>query len=117
MFERGRNHSNAEKSRRAVVVTLQNGDILKGTLGTWAGTKIIETLNGQDEFLDFQSHEGEAVLLAKRAVLMVKTIETDKPQQLKDKLRDVALLDPHAILGIARGADAEAIKHAYHSLV
>jgi hypothetical protein len=117
MFDRSRTINNAERIRRAVVINLLDGGTLKGTLAMWTGHKLADVLNGTEEFLDFQTHEGEAFLLAKRAVAMVRGIEVEKATQLQQRVREISLLDPFAVLGIERGASQEAIKTAYHELV
>jgi hypothetical protein len=117
MFDRSLNIKNAERVRRVVVVTLRDGEVVKGSLSMWTGHKLADVLNGPEEFLDLQTHEGEAFLLAKGVVAKIKEIETEKAGQLQQKVREVALLDPFAVLGLERGASKDEIKQAYHDLV
>ena len=117
MFDRSRTINNAERIRRAVVISLVDGQVLKGSLAMWTGHKLADVLNGPEEFLDFQTHDGEAFLVAKHTVARVKGIETEKTTQLQQRMREVSLLDPYAVLGLERGAGQDAIKAAYHELV
>ena len=116
MFERGRSPGAVEKLRHTVVVTLADGRTLRGTLGVIGGQKAADCLNNTEPFLDFQSHDGELSFISKRHVSIVRAIQCEKPIQLQQRVRELALLDPYALLGVEKGASKEVIKHAYHQL-
>lgn len=99
-----------------MVITLANGEALRGTVGVIGGQRVADCLNNADQFLDFESHEGKEMLISKRTVSVVKTIATEAPNQLKHRSREISLLDPWAVLGLEKGAGREAIKQAYHQL-
>jgi hypothetical protein len=112
MFE---NKSNGV--RALVALTMRDGVVETGTVKLPLSSKLNDALNNGDQFLDILDSEGKQTFVAKAAVARVELIEVPKANQLNMRRRaaDNASFDPYAVLGVEKGADASAIKHAYHS--
>jgi hypothetical protein len=114
MFERTRT-DNIEVQAAPVEVTLDSGEVLAGRLMVPAGRTIVDMLNGQASFLEFEPYEGERTYLSKAGLRNVRMLAKRAPD-LASRTRDLDGFDPARILGVAAGASLEDAKAAWHRL-
>ncbi len=81
--------------------------------------KLNDILNNADAFLDVLDAEGKQYFVAKSMIRRVELIEVPRADQMNARRRSVdgGAFDPYVVLGVARGADSETIRKAYHALV
>jgi DnaJ-domain-containing protein 1 len=100
-----------------VAVEFTNGDRAEASLlMPRQNMKIIDMLNRDCDFLDMQMADGDVVSMAKTAIRSIRGRETKKVKDLGAGLNDEGRFDPHEILRVPKGADAEAIHHSYLAL-
>jgi cation transport regulator ChaB len=114
MFERTRT-DNIEVQATPVEITLDSGEVLAGRLLILAGRTIVDMLNGQASFLEFEPYEGERIFVSKAALRNVRLLSKRAPD-LAGRARDVDGFDPAGILGIPSGASLDDAKAAWHRL-
>lgn len=114
MFERNR-VDNAEIAGIPVEITTDMGDVLTGRLLIAPARNLAEVLNSALSFLEFEPYGGERIFFAKSALRNVKLIGAGRAPDLGQRVRDMEGFDPHAILGIPRGAQMADAKAAYHA--
>ena len=114
MFE-----SKDSKSNRALIsVTLVDDTTMTISVRLPLSSKLNDAVNNADTFLDVIDQNGRQAFLAKHAIRRVDLIDVPKIDQLKLQRRgsDRNNFDPYAVLGVERGANAEAIRQAYHAM-
>lgn len=116
MFERNRIDTPTDQSTLTVEVTLDDGRLAVGKFLLPAGRGLLDTLNAQGGFIEFQSFEGERSLLAKSSIRGVKQMMVARAEKLDGRIKDGDGFDPYAILGIASGAAWDDVRHAYLAL-
>ena len=116
MFERNRIDNSLQQATVPAEITLDDGRTLKGKFHITAARSIYEVLNGEAAFLDFESHSGERALIAKAMFKTVKFVSVASAAGLQNRMREPDGFDPHAILGVARGAAWDEVRNAYHGL-
>ncbi|MBI3674169.1 MAG: J domain-containing protein, partial [Rhizobiales bacterium] len=80
-------------------------------------SKLHDTLNNAEAFLDVIDAEGKQSFLAKSAIARVELIEVPRANQINlfRRAGDSSTFDPYAVLGVAKGSDPVAIRQAYHA--
>ena len=116
MFERNRIDNSLQQLSVPAEITLQNGTELKGKFHFTAARSIYEVLNGANQFLEFETYDGERTLIAKSTLASIKIISVPASGGLSAKLRDGDTFEPHAVLGVARDASWEEVRQAYFKL-
>lgn len=116
MFERNKIDTHCEKGTISAKITLDDGRQLTGKFVIPINKSIFDILNGSGGFIEFEAFNGEAELIAKRALRSVKLLSVPRSENLQAKLRSLDGFNPHNILGVARGASREEIHSAYLKL-
>ena len=116
MFERNKFDNSLQQTTVPAELTLHDGRTLKGKFVISAARSIYDVLNGETQFLDFETHEGERSLIAKASVSAVKIVSLPSPGGLKARLRDSEAFEPHAILGVTSQATWDDVRQAYLKL-
>ena len=79
--------------------------------------KLFELINREEKFIDAEMPGGERIILAKTAIKTVKSRDIPKAKDLAELVEDKNGFDPHRVLQVEKTADAEAVRHAYLSMV
>ena len=108
--------SKKDGARAMVAVSLIDGGVEKVSVRLTLSAKLNDILNNADAFLDVLDLQGRQYFIAKHRIARVELIEVPKANRMREGAAG-ADFDPHAILGVARDADAETIRRAYHGLV
>lgn len=118
MFERVRvdNVSGAQPQAVPAEITLDDGRVLRGRFLVPPGRGLVEFLNGNAVFVDFEAYGAERMLLAKSTLRSVKLVNVPGSSQLSNRLSEIDGFDPFAILGVKSGASVDEVKSAYHRL-
>ncbi len=114
-----------ERPRKSVHVRLviAGREPIEGDLVILKDDTIIRALNGEEQFLIFETNGRERQYVSKAAIHSITEIEvldaSRKPSPQEDgRLAErFASTDPHLLLGIRPGATHEEIRQAYHALV
>lgn len=122
MFERNRVDAKPVESKSGVPVeiTLDDGQQLKGRFLVPNSRTVFDFLNGPSAFLEFETYQGEATLMAKTTIRDIKLVGVPKSVGLdgghgpSPAARDG--FDPYRVLGISRSADYDTIRDAFHTL-
>jgi DnaJ-domain-containing protein 1 len=115
MFDRQRTQSGAD-ARMSVTLTMNDGEVVRGNLRLPLSGKLFDAMNNPDLFFDFETTDGDMLFLAKHSIRKVEALELPKTNQLARRTADPAVFDPHAILGVQKGADASAVRESYLAL-
>jgi DnaJ domain len=115
MFERNRIDS-IEQGTTAVVLALTDGRELNGKITMPATRSMVDFLNGQTSFIEFEPYDGDKSFLAKAMIRDVRVLSVPRPGNVNQRLRDLDGFDPYQILGVERGTSWEETRTAYHSL-
>jgi DnaJ-domain-containing protein 1 len=112
MFDNAKNNN----VRALVAITLRDGSVENLSVKLSLSSKLHESLNNADFFLDVVNGEGRQLFISKREIAKVELIEVPKVNQLNLQRRagDKTVFDPYAVLGVERGADPATIRQAYH---
>lgn len=113
MFERNKVDNSLQQSSVPAEITLASGGIRKGRFFITASRSIYDVLNGDTQFLDFETYDGERALVAKSTIAAVRLVSVPAAAALKLRQRDAGGFDPQAILGVAPDAAWDDIRHAY----
>lgn len=115
MFERGRVDT-SEHCAVPVEITTDSGDALTGRLLIAGGRSLVELLNSNVSFLEFEPYGGDRIFFAKSALRNVKLINAGRAPDLGPRARDLDGFDPFTILGITRTASFAEARTAFHAL-
>ena len=109
---------NKNSVRALVAITLTDGSVDNCTVKLTLSSKLGDALNNADQFLDVLNSEGKQSYLSKSSIARVELIEVPRANQINLQRRagDNAAFDPYAVLGVAKGSDAAAIRSAYHAM-
>jgi DnaJ-domain-containing protein 1 len=104
--------------RALVALTLADGTSEHVSVKLPLSSKLADALNNADRYLDAIDGEGKQFFVAKSAVKRVDLVEVPRASQMNPRRRasDRAHFDPHDVLGVAKGCDADAIRQAYHAM-
>ncbi len=113
MFE-----SKSSNVRALVAITLTDGTVENCTVKMSLTSKLNDTLNNTETFLDVVNAEGKQSFISKSSIARVELIEVPRANQinLQRRASDNSAFDPYAILGVAKGSDAATIRSAYHAM-
>ncbi|CAN5311967.1 hypothetical protein BH10PSE7_BH10PSE7_21210 [soil metagenome] len=111
------NSSSSENYRVKVAVslTLASGAVLNGHILTGMSGKLRETLNGPNEFIEFEGRAGNVIFLGKSLLQSVAAIDTPRTDQLTRHQSSDEAMDPRRVLGIPETAGHDEIRAAYWS--
>jgi hypothetical protein len=115
MFERNR-VDNADQGYVAVELMLTGGQMLVGKVVMAAGRNIVDFLNNNATFVEFEPYDGDKSFLAKSSIRSVRVLQVPKGGNLNQRLRDLDGFDPWQILSVERGTSWEDTRSAYHRL-
>ncbi len=101
----------------AVEILMQDGDVLKGQLYSSLASSLVELMNGDRAFLEFETYDGELFVIAKAAVRHVKPVNIPAARELEQSAKQMERFDPFAILGVTREASADTVREAYRDMV
>jgi len=111
MFDRSKT-DNARQMKTAVVeIKLDDGRALSGKVLFASSGSLFDALNGTDAFLDFEPFEGRREFIAKSTLRAVRLIQTPPAPKIANINQDN--FDPHSVLRVDRGVDAETLRTAY----
>lgn len=113
MFERNRVDNSLQQASVPAEITLADGRTLKGKFHITAARSIYDVLNGETSFLDFESHGGDRSMIAKTTITTVKIVAVTAANGLQNRVRAADDFDPHAILGVTKGAAWDEVRAAY----
>jgi DnaJ-domain-containing protein 1 len=116
MFDRQRTSPGAQTGRAPVSVLLQEGAAVRAEVKLPMSGRIADAMNNADQFLDLLMADGSQLFLAKHAVKSVTPIDIPKADHLQKRQPEIAVFDPYAVLGVARGTAPDAIRSAYHTM-
>ena len=116
MFERNKIDNTLQLTTIPAEVTLHRGEVLKGRFLINASRAIFDVLNGDSQFLEFETYAGDRAWLSKATLASVKIISVPSAAGLKSRLADVELFDPHQTLGVTAASTWDEIRHAYLKL-
>jgi hypothetical protein len=116
MFDRGKINHVSETNAVPVEIALADGSVGKGKLHVALSKTVADVLNSGGGFVEFEPYGGERGFLAKSQLVSVKLVGVPKAPSLNARPREADGFDPHAVLGIAPGADKEEVRRAYVGL-
>jgi hypothetical protein len=111
MFERGL-HGQGDKAKVAALLTLTNGERITAQIALLSGSKIIDTLNRQEPFLEIEPVDGGSRIIARSSIASAILINAPKADELQRAQKGVSF-DPLTVLGLQPGATAEQIRSAF----
>jgi len=117
MVERRDGRPGEEMVTVPVAISLSNGREVSGCVVIARSASLIDAVNGLGKFIEFESCQGEHELLATSAICAMRPIAKSNGccSTLARPARQE--LDPHIILGLAKGASRAEIRAAFHSLL
>lgn len=112
LFQNGKTNA----VRALVALTFMDGKTDTVSVRLPLTSKLSDALNNADGFLDVMNGADKQYFVAKASLASVELIEVPKASQLNMQRRqsDRDRFDPYEVLGIAREAEADAIRQAYH---
>lgn len=116
MFERNKVDNAIQQSTVPAEITLTSGEVVKGRFVITSSRSITDVLNGESQFLEFETFDGERALLAKSTLAAVRLIAIANATSLKSRMRDAEIFDPHAVLGLSGDAAWDDVRQAYLTL-
>ncbi|MEM7748043.1 MAG: J domain-containing protein [Pseudomonadota bacterium] len=111
MFDRSRTDNARQFKTTVVEMTLNDGRALSGKLLYHSNGSLFDALNGSESFLDFEPFDGQREFVAKSTLRTVRLVQAPPIPKLPNANKDN--FDPHSVLRVPRGADAEALRAAY----
>jgi len=110
MFDR------AHENRTSVIVTLNDGETMHGSLRLPLSNRLADALNNGEAFIDFATQAGEHYFLAKHSVRKIEAFEVPRVDHLERADKRESDFDPYRILGLPKEANPASVKQAYHRL-
>ena len=112
MFDRHSPHT-AEKRPMPVSLRLADGTVHRGTVSVRAGASLGAVVNANNPFLSIRTFDGEVIHVGRGHILSIQALQAPAADQLDRQEQDADRFDPHRILGLDRGADADRLRDAY----
>jgi hypothetical protein len=108
-----------EKSKvmMPVILTLVDGETIKGAIAVPRNGRLGDVLNGSDRFILFETNGGEPLYLSHASIAAVQSNDMPKARQLEASLSRIQEVNPYKILKVEQGVSRTALKEAYHRLV
>ncbi len=116
MFERNKVDNSLQQTTVPVEMTLEDGEVLKGKIVMAASRSIYDVLNGDANFIDFETYQGKRSLISKARLKSLEILPVPTSAGLKNRLRDGDQFDPYMVLGVSSTSAFEEIRSAYHKL-
>ncbi|WP_421693829.1 J domain-containing protein [Aestuariivirga sp.] len=101
-------------SRTEVVLTLDDGSVSVVLIKLSLSSRIADTLNNADRFLDILTLSGQQQYIAKSSIRMARLAAVPKADQLAPPTS--SNFDAHVVLGVSKDASADEIRQAYHKM-
>ncbi|MCP4933692.1 MAG: J domain-containing protein [bacterium] len=109
--------SKTEKTFIPVVVTLVDGESLKGAIAIPKNSRLGDLLNGSDRYVLFKTNTGEPIYLSQTSIAAVQSNEKPSACQLDVSLKNLEEINPYLILKVKPGTNKADLRNAYHKLV
>lgn len=106
-------YNDSPVTRLPVTLTLANGEKLHGVMLLTRVQKLFDAMNRPELYLDFETRDGEKMVIAKSGILSAAPLDERKARTGTEQLRKPAQYDAHEVLGLAPGAPDAAIRPAY----
>ena len=94
MFERNKVDNARTMGAVGAELTLADGRVLTGRLAVPISLTLGDMLNGSAQFLEFETYEGEPLLIAKAALASARPLAPPRTPALGGDLRDLDGFDP-----------------------
>ena len=107
----------SEKTFIPVVLTLVDGESLKGAIAITKNSRLGNLLNSADKYVLFKTNTGEPIYLALSTIAAVQSNEKPSTKQLENALKEYENLNPYHLLKVKPGVDEATLRNAYHTLV
>ncbi len=116
MFERNKIDNSAQLTAVPAEITLTDGSLVRGRFIVNSGRSVYDVLNGDTQFLDFETYGGARSLVAKATIATIRIVAVPSANGLKARVRDGDIFDPYHVLGVRSDDPFEAIRAAYVTL-
>ena len=105
-------------NRTAVLLTLADNQVVTVSIRLPLSRRLADALNNDDVFLDAITPSGQQQFIAKSTIKLVRSANVPRADQLdtEGRVPGTPAFDPYAILKVARDANPEDIKTAYHRM-
>ena len=112
-------NSKTNAVRALVALTFSDGRTETVSVRLPLTSKLHDALNNGDMFLDVTNGSDKQYFVAKSDISRVELVEVPKASHmnLQRRAADRDRFNPYEVLGVKEGADAEAIRQAYHVMV
>ena len=111
--------SKTNNVRALVALTFGDGKTETVSVRLPLTSKLNDALNNGEAFLDVVNAAGKQYFISKGSIARVELVEVPRANQLNllRRASDNEGFDPYKALGVARDADADSIRQAYHLMV
>lgn len=116
MFERNRVENCLQQTTVPAELLLHSGELLKGRFYINASRAIFDVLNGDAQFLDFETYGGERAWIAKSTLASVRIVTVPPANGLNTRLADQAHFDPYQVLNVHTATPWDDVRAAYLKL-
>ena len=105
-------------NRTAVLLTLTDNQVVTVSIRLPLSRRLADALNNDDAFLDAITPSGQQQFIAKSTIKLVRPANVPRADQLdiEGRAPGTPAFDPYAILKVAKDANPEDIKSAYHRM-
>jgi DnaJ-domain-containing protein 1 len=105
-------------NRTAVLLTLTDNQVVTVSIRLPLSRRLADALNNDDVFLDAITPSGQQQFIAKSTIKLVRSANVPRADQLdtEGRVPGTPAFDPYAILKVAKDANPEDIKSAYHRM-
>ena len=105
-------------NRTAVLLTLTDNQVVTVSIRLPLSKRLADALNNDDVFLDAITPSGQQQFIAKSTIKLVRPANVPRADQLdiEGRAPGTPAFDPYAILKVAKDANPEDIKSAYHRM-
>ena len=105
-------------NRISVFLTLADNQVVTVSIRLPLSRRLADALNNDDVFLDALTPSGQQQFIAKSTIKLVRPANVPRADQLdiEGRAPGTPAFDPYAILKVAKDANPEDIKSAYHRM-
>ncbi len=100
-----------------VIITLVDGETLKGSVSVPRAKSLGEVLNGSDAFILFRVTDGELIYLARNTIAAVQSNKKPEARQLDQAKQMIEHASPWQILGLTKDVDLKTARATYYALI